>query len=90
MEWFYSYLTGKKQAVEINGHVSESCSITCGVLLDSILGSLLYSRHVNNMPISVFCQLLLYAEDSILIVSHNIPKENASKLGKELKSVTNG
>ena len=89
VEWFYSYLTGRKQVVDINGHVSEPCNITCGVPQGSILGPLLFLCYVNDMKISVSCQLLLYADDSILIVSHKDEKVISNELGKELESCNN-
>ncbi|CAL4061329.1 unnamed protein product, partial [Meganyctiphanes norvegica] len=52
----------------------------------SILGPLLFLCYVNDMPISVKCKLLLYADDSALIVSGSDPRAIASLLSKELES----
>ena len=42
LDWFRSYLCGRSQYVTVNGHVSDSLSITCGVQQGSVLGPLLF------------------------------------------------
>ena len=61
-------------------------SITCGVTQGSVLGPLLFLCYVNDMPISVDCKLLLYADDSALLADGKDPVEIAAKLSKELES----
>ena len=67
--WFKSYLTGRQQVVDINGTISSKKSISCGVPQGSILGPLLFLVYVNDMVGVVSCKLLLYADDSALLVS---------------------
>jgi hypothetical protein len=69
VKWFKSYLCNRSQIVDVNGELSESMSITCGVPQGSILGPLLFLMYVNDMSASINCKLLLYADDSALIVS---------------------
>ena len=45
--------------------------ITCGVPQGSILGPLSINLYINDMQNSVSCQLMLYADDSILLVPGN-------------------
>ena len=82
--WMKSYLTGRKQVVSVNGTISESASITCGVPQGSILGPLLFLVYINDMKTSVKCKLLLYADDAALIVSgkhvHTIEQTLSSEL----------
>ena len=61
-------------------------SITCGVPQGSVLGPLLFLCYVNDMPISVNCDLLLYADDSALLYDGKDPAEIAAKLITELES----
>ena len=41
-DWFQSYLSNREEFVFINGHKSDSVSITCGVPQGSILGPLFF------------------------------------------------
>ncbi len=84
--WFRSYLNGRTQKVKIGDTVSESMSITCGVLQGSILGPLLFLCYVNDMPVSVKSKLLLCADDSALLVSHRDPRVISNTLSQELES----
>ena len=85
-KWFESYLKGRKQMVVVNDVSSEIGTVTCGVPQGSILGPLLFLCYVNDMPISLKCKLLLYADDSALIVSGFDPKKIADDLSRELES----
>ena len=85
-DWFKSYLKGRTQVVIANETRSESGTVTCGVPQGSLLGPLLFLCYVNDMPISIKCKLLLYADDSALIISGTDPKIIAEELTKELES----
>ena len=82
--WFHSYLSNRKQMVSVNGANSSYRNITCGVPQGSILGPLLYLCYVNDIQISVNCKLLLYADDTALIVSGKDPNVISNQLGIEL------
>ncbi len=66
--------------------VSESILITCGVPQRSILGPLPSLCYVNDMPVSTKCKLLLYADDSVLLVSDKDPRAVSDTFSKELES----
>jgi len=88
VEWFQSYLAGRKQMVNVNNTMSDSMKLTCGVPQGSILGPLLFLCYVNDMGISISksCKLILYADDSAILYSHKGPSIISSVLGKELEN----
>lgn len=89
--WFHSYLTNRKQVVVVNDCLSDTQTITCGVPQGSILGPLLYLCYVNDMStaISENCKLLLYADDSVLMVSDKNPDLISNELGQNVNSCFN-
>ena len=87
VKWFDSYLTGRSQVVDIDGVLSGPKEITCGVPQGSILGPLLFLIYVNDMVDAVKCKLLLYADDSALMVSHSDVNIIQERLSMELKAV---
>jgi hypothetical protein len=88
-EWFHSYLSNRKQIVNINGIESDPLDISCGVPQGSILGPLLFLCYVNDMPNSVNCMMLQYADDSALIYSDKDPEKIGNILSKNLDSCNN-
>ena len=65
---------------------SNFLDITCPVPQGSLLGPLLYMCYSNDMEISVSSRLLLYADDSVLIVSDHNPDVISNKLSADLSS----
>ena len=68
--WFKSYLSNRKFKVNLNQIFSEPGNLLCGVPQGSILGPCLFLLYINDMPQSVNCELLLYADDTCLIFQH--------------------
>ena len=89
LNWFKSYLDNRQQLVNIDGTNSEPGTVTCGVPQGSLLGPLLFLCYINDMPISVKCKLLLYADDSAILVSGTDPNAISNILSKELNSCQN-
>ena len=84
--WFESYLMDRRQCVEVNGAMSEFLPMTCGVPQGSILGPQLFLLYINDMPISLSCNLSLYADDSALYFAHDDPSFIAARLSCELSN----
>ena len=85
LKWFSSYLTDRTQVCDVVGTLSDPQSIACGVPQGSILGPLLFLLYINYSWVQ--CKLLLYADDSALLVPGCNVKVIENTLGVELESV---
>ncbi len=52
----------------------------------TILGPLLFLCYVNDMPMAVNCKLMLYADDSVLLVSDKNSKSVSDTHSRELEA----
>ena len=77
LDWFASYLSGRRQVAKINKTMSEQQSITQGVPQGLILGPLFFLLFVNDLPLQGSLEgLSLFADDA-----------TDSALGTNVKSV---
>ena len=91
IKWFRSYLTrltDHQQLVDVSGTLSSSAEIKCGVPQGSILGPLLFLINVNDMSGVVNNKLLLYADDSAILVADKHTSNIEKLLKKELEMVS--
>ena len=63
LQWIRSFLSQRKQAVVINGVKSATSNVISGVPQGSVIGPLLFSIYVNDLPSVVSSQVLLFADD---------------------------
>ena len=49
VDWFRSYLSGRRQCIVVNGTQSEFKEVSCGVPQGSILGPILFLCYINDM-----------------------------------------
>ena len=87
LAWFTSYLNDRKQATAYRGTLSSKEEINIGVPQGSILGPLLFSIFVNDLPTHLTCKSVLYADDTALMFSSNDSNELAVNLNSNLKKV---
>ena len=83
-EWFISYLHDRKQLVCVNDSMSQEQTIKCGVPQGSILGSWCYLIYSNDLSTSVSCKMLMYADDTILIIADKNVSRISEQLSKEV------
>ena len=84
LSWFSSYLSCRRQCVEVDGCRSEFMDVTCGVPQGSILGPQLFLIYINDMYSCLECRLSLYADDSALFMAHKDASFIANQLSTEL------
>lgn len=87
LKWFTSYLSGRTQATVLNGVTSDKKCINIGVPQGSILGPLLFSIFVNDLPKILSCKTTLYADDTALTYSCDNVDEMCNILNENLSQV---
>ncbi len=72
--WFLNYLIDRVQCVSFSGDTSQECYVSCDVPQGSILGPLHFVIYINNFIQSInLCNVVLYADDTILLFAHKDP-----------------
>ena len=81
LSWFKSYLTDRRQYVNVNNTASSIEYLRHGVPQGSILGPLLFIIYINDIPqISKLAKFILYADDANIIVTGNNLREIEEKI----------
>ena len=88
IRWFHSYLFDRQQLVDVSGTFSSCAGIRCGVPQGSILGPLLLLIYVNDMSGAINNKLLLYADDSAIVVADKQISTIETILENELGTVS--
>ena len=89
LRWFKSYLADRRQCVCINGEMSETRTIDLGVPQGSILGQLLLNVYVNSLSTAVTkSELILYADDAVLVVAASTSQELTDALRRDFDEIS--
>ena len=87
--WMKSYLSDRKQAVQIGDSLSSYLTCSAGVQQGSILGPVLFSLYVNNLPdVCRNIKVQLYADDTVLYCHASSIKEAAAVLSGAMVPVS--
>ena len=85
LRWCENYLLDRTQKSLVNGVLSSSRKITCGVPQGSVLGPLFFILYVNDLQHAVMdSQIQLYADDTVIFTSGDTPEEAERKLQPSL------
>ena len=88
--WFESYLDNRMQRCSVNGTLSRSCSLSCGVPQGTILGPLLFLLYTNDLPSCLSnCQSRMYADDTHLTYAGFSADNIQTCLNDDLVNVSN-
>ena len=89
LQWFKSYLSGRKQFVQYNSYNSSLLQITCRVPQGSILGPLLFLVYINDLcSVSKVLEMILFADDTNIFYSHTDASYLMEVVNLELKKIT--
>ena len=83
-----SYLKDRKQRVVVDGVKSEIVDIKAGIPQGSRLGPLLFIIYINDIVTGLESDILIFADDTSLLVSGNDPFETTSILNRDLARIS--
>ena len=87
--WFTSYLSDRKQCVDINGNISSSKNINISVLQGSMLGPILFLCFINDLPNCTLLNAFLFADNTAVLASHKNLPDLVAIVNTELQKISN-
>ncbi len=88
LRWIESYLSGHTQYVSIQNYNSAPLSISTGVPQGSVLGPLLFTLYINDLPsVCPNTNIQMYADDSVIYIHGSSVSQVANELTEFLVHV---
>lgn len=89
LQWFKTYLEHRQQCVIINNEKSSFTTLKTGVPQGSILGPLLFTLYINDLPnICPGAGFQMYADDTVVFVSGKSVEAITAQLQQHINSVS--
>ena len=88
LEFFNSYLSGRRQRVVLNGNASDWAPIYSGVPQGSVLGPLLFLVYINDLECGIKSQIKFFADDTSLYSVVKDPAVSAAELQHDLDLIS--
>ena len=89
-ELLSSYLENRTQKSAVNGVLSKSCTLTCGIPQGTILGPLLFLLYINDLPNCLSnSQPRMYADDTHLTYADSDICSPEASLNQDLLNINN-
>uniref|UniRef100_A0A8C6TXT2 Reverse transcriptase domain-containing protein n=1 Tax=Neogobius melanostomus TaxID=47308 RepID=A0A8C6TXT2_9GOBI len=89
LSWIKSYLAGHAQCVRVSEAVSPLRECTMGVPQGSILGPLLFSLYINDLPsVCDDVDVQMYADDTVIYTDGKDHEQVATKLSKAMDKIS--
>ena len=87
--WFTNYLSNRSQVVSLGSNLSVPIPVENGVPQGSILGPVLFTLYINDLPSCInFSNVIMYADDTVIFFSSAQLMEVELKLNMELTSLS--
>ena len=89
LDWFASYLSNRKQYVDIDGSLSYQKNLSVGIPQGSLLGVLLFQILIDRLPRCLkFSQCILYADDTTIFLMGRSLQYLRLKLQQDLDNIS--
>ena len=89
LAWMASYLTNRSQAVCVGDELSSPMPVLSGVPQGSILGPVLFTLYINDLPSCIqFSNIMMYADDTVFHLSSSSTSEIELKLNLDLANLS--
>ena len=88
LDWFTSYLRNRKQYVKIGDSLSPARTLNIGVSQGSILGPVLFTLYINDLPNALtLASSILFADDTTLTIQNVDYNGLTQQINTELESL---